>query len=117
MSFKTALRTVFFLCTLLVGTGSVLSQELSISDDRSLIRLTQEPQFPANVPHLGPQVFVAVSGPACACHNLAGVSVICEDCDRETRANYCHTHDRACQDAALKGGIREFDTFFCTTPN
>ena len=52
---------------------------------------------------------------ACVCTNLGGVSVICEDCDNETRVEYCHTHDRACQDAALKGGIREHRTFFCTT--
>ena len=117
MSFKTALRTVFCIFTLLlIGTGSVLPQDISTNhDDRRLIQL--EPQFPADVPLLGPQVFVAAPAPACACHNLSGVSVICEDCDREADPGKCFTHDRICQDAALKGGIREYTTFFCTTPN
>ena len=53
--------------------------------------------------------------PSCVCTNLANVSVICEDCDKETQVDYCYTHDRACQDAALRGGIREHDSFFCTT--
>ncbi len=52
---------------------------------------------------------------ACVCTNLASVSVICEDCDSETEVDRCHLHDRQCQDAALKGGIREHQTFFCTT--
>ena len=55
------------------------------------------------------------SGDACVCTNLNQVSVVCEDCDRTFSVNDCHLHDRACQDAALKGGIREYDTFFCTT--
>lgn len=52
---------------------------------------------------------------ACICTNLGGVSVICEDCDRETTVDRCHLHDRACQDAAQQGGIREHRNFFCTT--
>jgi hypothetical protein len=52
---------------------------------------------------------------ACFCTNLGGVSIICPDCDNEMRVEFCHTHDRACQDAAQKGGIREHNTFYCTT--
>ena len=56
-----------------------------------------------------------VDNERCVCTNLANVSVICEDCDNESRVDYCYTHDRACQDAAQKGGIREHGSFFCTT--
>lgn len=52
---------------------------------------------------------------ACVCTNLSGVSVICPDCDNASDDAVCFQHDRQCQDAALKGGIREHQTFFCTT--
>jgi len=58
---------------------------------------------------------VAPEPAACVCTNLAGVTVICEDCDNETRDEYCYTHDSVCQDTAQKGGIREHANFFCTT--
>jgi hypothetical protein len=52
---------------------------------------------------------------ACVCTNLGGVSLICPECDAEKRIEYCHLHDKACQDAAQLGGVREHSTFFCTT--
>ena len=60
--------------------------------------------------------YVAPNAP-CACSNLNSVTVICEDCDKESDVSRCFTHDRACQDAAQAGGIREHSTFFCTAPD
>ena len=63
---------------------------------------------------LGGQGIAPPAG-ACVCTNLNYVTVICEDCDRAASVDLCHTHDRACEDAAQMGGIREHNTFFCTT--
>lgn len=78
-------------------------------------------QVPMTKQQLVRQGFATVGDPiapepaACACTNLAGVTVICEDCDKETREDNCYTHDSVCQDTAQKGGIREHASFFCTT--
>ena len=122
---KTVLRALATAIVLITSGSATFAQELRPAS-RTITTLT-DAEFS------GGQVFttqrpvdltgLAVAGApgyvpppnACACTNLGGVTVICEDCDREVSVNLCHTHDRACQDAAQKGGIREHNTFFCTT--
>jgi hypothetical protein len=74
-----------------------------------LIRTGGQTQTGAQLPA------AAADSAGCVCTNLANVSVICTQCDQETDANLCHTHDQACQDTAQLGGIREGHTFYCTT--
>ena len=123
MSIKSVLRTLMTLVILATSCGAVLAQELG-QTTRPTFSLTNTNISRGNVTQLfvdgtslangGLQTYTPPPN-ACACTNLGGVTVICEDCDRETDVNLCHTHDRACQDAAQMGGIREHNTFFCTT--
>jgi hypothetical protein len=114
-----ALRTLAIAAILFASSGATLAQELPRAFvDRSVSTTTDYPTgFLVKRPGLvvaGAPGYVPPAK-ACICTNLGGVSVICPDCDNELSVNLCHTHDRACQDAAQSGGIREHNTFFCTT--
>lgn len=126
MKFSTSIRifSAILLATavLFVSFGAVMAEEsLQLqkpvlsdsgisSSKKPIINLTLQPQQPIIVGQLPVE-----NTPSCVCTNLNYVTVICEDCDKETNEDLCHTHDRACKDAAQMGGIRESDTFFCTT--
>lgn len=125
MSIKTALPMVVISLVLMTSGGAALAQEIYLElRPTDTLKATDWTGTSQSTPQLSVDhtPLVANAGTvyspqadACVCTNLNAVTVICEDCDRETRVDFCHTHDRACQDAALLGGIREHDTFFCTT--
>ena len=113
MSMSTAglAKAVCITAVLLMSSSFVLAQDVLPSKKPSLI----DPNSLTGA--LGPLTLQPFdyNTPSCVCTNLGDVTVICEDCDRETDVDLCYTHDRACKDAAQKGGIREHATFFCTT--
>lgn len=121
MSIKTALPIVVTTLVLMTSGGAALAQEIYLelrpTDTLKATDWTGTSQLSVDHTPLAANAGPVYSPPAdaCVCTNLNAVTVICKDCDRETRVDLCHTHDRACQDAALLGGIREHDTFFCTT--
>ncbi len=119
MQFKTAFAALLIALGFIASGGTAFGQELPRAYgelgaiDKGLIPA----QLQLRRPSLSANGTLSYTPPpaACVCTNLGNVSVICADCDSETRVDYCHTHDRACQDAAQTGGIREHNTFFCTT--
>ena len=92
-----------------VSTMSVGAQDiLKYTGTRTLTPTVQMPAGAVYTPELGID-----RGNSCVCSNLESVTVICEDCDGENDSDRCFTHDRACKDAAQRGGIREHNTFYC----
>ncbi|MCB1745115.1 MAG: hypothetical protein KDK91_32405 [Gammaproteobacteria bacterium] len=123
--FKSMLRTGIALLVLLVGAGPVHAEDvvraqsprLATSSATQLLKGRSATEFHQKLDMSATPIASAQqsSGGACLCTNLNAVSVVCEACDLETHVENCYLHDNACQDAALKGGIREFDSFFCTS--
>ncbi len=114
MSVNTTIR-VLFVTALLQTSGDTLAQDL-LGPTRSPIQdsTIELPVERSDVVAVGEREFMPISN-ACVCTNLNGVTLICPESDQEVDPESCQTHDRACQDTAQKGGIREHATFFSTT--
>lgn len=123
MIIKTPLRIVVMTVLLITSGGTTLAQELlptarsanapSVSGSSSTRGVTLELQLDrTGIVAVGGQQIISANN-ACVCTNLSYASIICPDCDREVDYRLCHTHDRACKDAAQRGGIREHNTFYC----